>query len=850
MRNNFLKNSIIGGYLAIVTIIIVTGATVYFSAAKVNYDLNDYTQRLLIKDHLVDRFRKTSNNIQSSVVSLLYYNPSKSDSATISTINDLVNQNSLRLDSLTILTSGDQENILLYNLRESRSEYNNSREELIQINTKDSVAAIHYYLQTEIPAYEKYQQTFDQIERGYFKDNHIRGTEITKYVASSINIINFLLVLAVIIIISLSRILWLAFKNALDSQKIAETREAQLEKLLEASPDALVVGNREGKIVYVNKQACKLFQYSQEEFLKGTIEMLMPERFARRHSSHRNRYNKQPLNRAMGTLDMPLFGQKKDGSEFSIEISLNSFETEDGQLVLSTIRDISDKKKYEEKLQHSESFARGILDSLSSHIAVVDQEGTIITVNEAWNSFAISNFDPNITNNNGVGANYFDVCKKAAEAGDEDAQKTLDGLMEVLNNKKSVFYHEYPCHSSTDQRWFAMRAVKFSSDTPMLVISHQNITQRVIAVNETKKLANQIFEISSSIPGAVYQFKMRSDGSFAFPYISKGFEELSGVKPEDIYKDSSLAFAQVLPEDVFNMMGSIYESANAMNPWLYVFRIINPDDKKIKWIRGNSIPGYADDGSIVWNGTMIDITDVKIIEEQLVKNNKVLKKTNEELDRFVYSTSHDLRSPLTSILGLVDIIAEETEESSTLSNVEMIRGRVLRLDAYIRNILSYSKNNRAEIVIEKVNIEKIIRDSFEYLKNSKEHSDVQFTVEIITHTPLYSDTSRLTTIIENIIGNALKYHKRELTNRYIKVTGEIHRNYCTITVADNGIGIEPIHQKKIFDMFYRIGGNIPGAGIGLYIVKEMVEKLGGEISVISVPGGSTAFTIKIKNHIP
>ena len=259
MHNNFLKNSIIGGYLVIVTIIIVTGAAVYYSAAKVNHDLNDYTQRLLIKDHLVDRFRKTSNNIQSSVVSLLYHTPSKSNSETIATIHELVNQNGLRLDSLGSLTSGDQENNLLQNLRATRNEYNNSREELIRIHSKDTVAAIHYYLQTEIPAYEKYQQAFDQIERGYFADNHTRGTEITKYVASSINIINLLLVLAVIIIIALGRILWLAYKNALDSQKIAETREAQLEKLLEASPDALVVGNRDGKSFTLTN---KLVNYS------------------------------------------------------------------------------------------------------------------------------------------------------------------------------------------------------------------------------------------------------------------------------------------------------------------------------------------------------------------------------------------------------------------------------------------------------------------------------------------------------------------------------------------------------------------------------------------------------------
>jgi signal transduction histidine kinase len=552
----------------------------------------------------------------------------------------------------------------------------------------------------------------------------------------------------------------------------------------------------------------------------------------------------------MGTLDMPLYGRKKDGTEFPVEISLNSFENEEEQVVLSTIRDISDKKKYEEKLQHSEAFTRGILDSLSSHIAVIDHEGTIITVNDAWNSFAISNYDPLNNKNNGVGANYFEVCKKAASGGDEVAQKTLEGLREVLNNKKSVFYLEYPCHSIAEQRWFALRAVRFNSDTPMIVISHQNITQRVVAVNETKKLANQILEISSSVPGAVYQFKMRPDGSFAFPYISKGFEDLTGVHPDKIYHDASLAFASVISEDVFDMMNSIYHSANTMTPWLFVFRIVHPADKKIKWIRGNSIPSKADDGSVVWNGTMIDISDVKIIEEQLMRNNRELKKTNEELDRFVYSTSHDLRSPLTSVLGLADIIAEESSEENTITHVDMIRNRIIRLDAYIRNILSYSKNNRTKLSIEKVNLEEIVLNSIDILKNTKEHSDILFTVDIKGIHPLYSDAERLSTVVENIIGNALKYHKKNVEGRYVKVVGEINRDSCIFSIEDNGIGIDPIHQKRIFEMFYRITGNTPGAGIGLYLAKEIVEKLDGELSVSSEPGESTSFTIKIKNHIP
>jgi PAS domain S-box-containing protein len=850
MRNNFIKRSIIGGYLVIVTIIIVAAGVVYYSTTKVNNDINGYTQRLLKKDFLLDRFRNTSNNIQAATVQLLYLEGVKNDSFSISKINEMVHENSSRLDSLSILSVGTNEKALLQQLRSARDAYNNSRAELYNIASKDPAASLQYYFQSEIPAFIAYQKSFNQIETGYFAENHRQGSEISNYVASSIRVINLLLILVVIIIFAIGRILWLTYKQAIDAQKIAETRELQFEKLLEASPDALIAANKSGKIIYVNKQACNLFQYTQAELLNGAIEMLMPDRFAHKHTSHRNRYNDQPVNRAMGKLDMPLFGKKKDGTEFPIEISLNSFETEEEQVVLSTIRDISDKKKYEEKLQRSESFTRGILDSLSSHIVVIDREGTIITVNEAWNSFAESNRDPLNNSNSGIGSNYFDVCKKAAATGDEDAQKTLEGLQDVLNNKKSVFYLEYPCHSIAEQRWFALRAVRFNSETPMIVISHQNITQRVLAVNETKKLANQIIEISSSVPGAVYQFQMRPDGSFAFPYISKGFEDLTGVHPDKIYHDASLAFATVISEDVFDMMNSIYHSANTMTPWLFVFRIVHPADKKVKWIRGNSIPSKADDGSVVWNGTMIDISDVKIIEEQLIRNNRELKKTNEELDRFVYSTSHDLRSPLTSVLGLADIIAEESTEENTLTHIEMIRNRIIRLDAYIRNILSYSKNNRTEVSIAKLNIEQIIHDSIDYLKNAREHSDIQFTVDIKSTHPLHSDAARLTTIIENVIGNSLKYHKKNVEGRYVKVMGEINKNICVLSIEDNGIGIDPIHQKRIFDMFYRITGNVPGAGIGLYLAKEMVEKLDGEISVTSIPGEKTTFTIKFKNHNP
>ena len=849
MQNKKLKASLMAVYSVIVIIIIVAAAAVYFSAKKVDRSLNTYTKILLQKDYLVDRFRFTSNLIQAKTINLVFLSNAPFDSTSIATINNLEDQNGKRLDSLSSITLGNIEGNILENLRSARLDYNTKRKELIHIAQTRKNASLSYYLKTVVPSYTTYQQNFDLIERSYFAENHNRSLEISKFVSASIKIINFLLVLAVIIIIALGRILWLAFQTAIDAQKVAENREIQFEKLLDASPDALIVVNKSGEIVFANDKASALFQYKQEELLTSKIELIIPHGLANLVDIENETKSKE-LHYTSAKQNTHNVGIKKDGSDFAVEISLNKFETDQGEVILNTIRDISEKKKYEINLEKSEKFNSGILNSLSSHIAVIDENGKIAAVNEAWNNFYKSNLNSTKDVNTGIGANYFEVCQRAIQDGDASAQIVLDGLIAVLHKEQPVFYFEYPCHTISDQRWFAMRAVQFVGDNPMVVISHQDITERIIAVNESKILANQIFEISSSVPGAVYQFKMNTDGTFSFPYISKGFLSLTGLNPEDVYKDSSLAFANVDSEDVFGLMESIYLSAQNMTPWLYVFRMMQNSSKQIKWIRGNSIPSKMGDGSIVWNGTMIDITDVKIIEEQLLINNKELKKTNDELDRFVYSTSHDLRAPLTSVLGLLDIITEDSEDISTIAHVEMVRGRILRLDAYIKNILNYSKNNRTEIQIEVLNLEEIIKNAITLQKNFKLHSDIAFSIYIKKVCPLYSDINRLSMVIDNMISNALKYHKDKSSERYVKISAEISTTNCIIRIEDNGIGIDPIHHEKIFDMFYRISGNTPGAGIGLYLVKEIAEKLEGSISVESIPDKSTTFIIKIKNYLP
>jgi PAS domain S-box-containing protein len=256
--------------------------------------------------------------------------------------------------------------------------------------------------------------------------------------------------------------------------------------------------------------------------------------------------------------------------------------------------------------------------------------------------------------------------------------------------------------------------------------------------------------------------------------------------------------------------------------------------------------------NIVYEGTAArlilsnDISDRKKAETNLEKRNRELIKTNSELDRFVYSVSHDLRSPLTSILGLITFIETESKEIDTLKHAELIRISINRLDDFIKNILSYSRNNRTGLEVEQISLNEMMLDIVDSLQRMKEAKGIRYEIEIKEQKPFYTDRLRFTTILKNLISNAIKYHKKEEADRFVKIFGYSDHENLHFSIIDNGIGIDPAYHKKIFEMFFRLSSK-DGSGIGLYIVKDAVEILQGSIEVQSEKGTGTKFNITLKN---
>jgi signal transduction histidine kinase len=234
--------------------------------------------------------------------------------------------------------------------------------------------------------------------------------------------------------------------------------------------------------------------------------------------------------------------------------------------------------------------------------------------------------------------------------------------------------------------------------------------------------------------------------------------------------------------------------------------------------------------------------------QELRKKNEELEKINYELDRFVYSASHDLRSPLTSVLGLLYLLREEIKSDNAGNLINLMEDSIHKLDNIIKDIVAYSRNNRTDIQLEEIKLRELVNDVepvLRYLENDE--ISIGESVIIEGDPKFLSDRNRLVAVFNNLISNSIKYrHHTRKPEVHIACTRKDDR--LVLTVRDNGIGIKEYHLDKIFDMFYRTSDHSTGSGLGLYIVRETIKKLGGTISVESAVNQGTTFTIELPGN--
>lgn len=226
--------------------------------------------------------------------------------------------------------------------------------------------------------------------------------------------------------------------------------------------------------------------------------------------------------------------------------------------------------------------------------------------------------------------------------------------------------------------------------------------------------------------------------------------------------------------------------------------------------------------------------------------NKVaeLEKTNDELNRFIYSISHELRAPLVSAMGIVNLVKLEGLYESSGEYWSLIETCSNKLDYYIQKTLQYYKNNKTASENTPVNFHKLVPELVELYTFTDR--DTAFTIDIDQKLDFLGDVFRIEVILGNLISNAIKYQKETETDKKVNISIEVRRELVEISITDNGMGILNEHLEKIFVQFFKSKVN-QGSGLGLFIVKEALNKINGKITVSSDPEVGTTFKIIIPN---
>lgn len=337
-----------------------------------------------------------------------------------------------------------------------------------------------------------------------------------------------------------------------------------------------------------------------------------------------------------------------------------------------------------------------------------------------------------------------------------------------------------------------------------ILLATMNITVYILASSESAKTGSFLFFIVSSILSfAVFSYHERLlsilFAIFTYVLFALAYFIDFGILPQRVYSDDVLLFCIII-----NFSAALPGTVMTV----YLLKSLN---------HHNAL--------------------------ELVENNMLLSKSNAELDRFVYSTSHDLRAPLTSIMGLIDITLDSKNPNEVKRYLSLMKDRVHSLDHFIKDITDYSRNNRLEVKREQVKLADLAYEVWESLKFSPEAENIDFIIDIPGDIYIESDKNRLRVIISNLISNAVRYHDLKKENQYIKLHYQMNGRISFIHVEDNGQGIAAEYHAKIFDMFFRANEQSKGSGLGLYIVKEALMKLSGSIKLESTVGVGTTFTI-------
>ncbi len=496
------------------------------------------------------------------------------------------------------------------------------------------------------------------------------------------------------------------------------------------------------------------------------------------------------------------------------------------------------RQQSEKKSNDSEMFTRTILDSLAAHIAVVNKDGEIVAVNEAWELFGSENCADTQISETGIGQNYLQVCRRSA-AFEENTRYVLENLQQILSGAKKDFSFEYPCHSPTEERWFILQVNALQGGEGGAVISHFNITDRKraeIKLKNSEEFNRSIFENS---PDCVHVLEL--DGTI-HSVNAHGMELMEvddnadyiGKQWIDFWEDEENepayhAVQTAAKGKTTNLEGFCRTAKGTLKYWhASVSPIFDADGKPVRLI-----------------STSRDITDRREAEkerERLLKNEKAARKdaeiANRLRDEFLATVSHELRAPLNSILGWARLLEKGKLDQMTAEKAyNTIVRNAESQNRLIEDLLDVSRIISGKLRLEVMTVKpiNIVESALETVRPAADAKGIK--VEIkgeagISH--ISGDPNRLQQVIWNLLSNAIKFTPPE---GVVRLEIEREEDFVEIRVRDTGVGIKEEFLPHVFDRFRQADASsirkFGGLGLGLAIVRHITEMHGGTVYAYS-----------------
>ena len=232
---------------------------------------------------------------------------------------------------------------------------------------------------------------------------------------------------------------------------------------------------------------------------------------------------------------------------------------------------------------------------------------------------------------------------------------------------------------------------------------------------------------------------------------------------------------------------------------------------------------------------------------ELQASNTALTQAKAELNTFLYRASHDLRGPLCSMEGLLSLAEVEENPPEQRQYFKLMQQTVRKLNRMLENLLAYTLNTHQRPTMESVDFGSVVARALDSLRDLKGFERVKVETHLDTATPFYSDAERLFSVLKSVISNSITFQNYALEEPAVTIRITCSPREAAIVVGDNGVGIAAENLEAVFDMFSRSSAQSNGSGLGMYIVRQTVEKLGGQIFLQSREGIGTQVSIHIPN---